>query len=242
MREFHLDLNAKAQRAQRNAKKTNDNLNAEAQRTRRPQRKSERTAILGTERRPDRLATFILECFGVTPSSLTCEERDGIVSGNVKHSVWLAFIWFSLQSMGSAELFAEDAESKRGESDTGNIGFMKNPPAALLISYDISFYRRQGRLNEIVNRVRHGNVEGVLPMVISYNWEVLHVHPGILLSNNDFVQPLLSDHQQTVCVAYPNGKRAWIAQPNRTDNGRIGDGLSCRLLISQHVFSFRFSL
>lgn len=80
------------------------------------------------------------------------------------------------------------------------------------ISYDISFYRRQGRLNEIVNRVRRGNVEGVLPMVISYKGEVLHVHPGILLSNNDFVQPLLSDHQQTVCVAYPNGKRAWIAE------------------------------
>ena len=189
------------------------------------------------------------------------------MSGNVKHSVWLAFIWFSLQTMRPAELFSEEAESKRGEADTGNIGFMKNPPTALherfpmcdaflkvewlnktkkigysryetilkgeaiqsrgkrmlvsalvnledieSISYDISFYRRQGRLNEIVNRVRHGNVEGVLPMVISYKGEVLHVHPGILLSNNDFVQPLLSDHQQTVCVAYPNGKRAWIAE------------------------------
>jgi hypothetical protein len=79
------------------------------------------------------------------------------------------------------------------------------------IDYDVSYYKQQGRLKEIFDGVRNGEVEGAIPLVITYKGKTNHLHAGGAVNDEAF-HPLLSDHQKTVCVVYPNEQRAWIVE------------------------------
>lgn len=80
---------------------------------------------------------------------------------------------------------------------------------ALTIDYDVYQYKRKGRLQEVFNAVRNGKVEIGIPMMITYKGKTIVLYSGGTV-NYDATQPLLSDHRQTVCVPYPDGRRAWV--------------------------------
>lgn len=79
------------------------------------------------------------------------------------------------------------------------------------IDYDVYEYKRQGRLNEIFERVKNGKVKIGVPMMIEYKGETISLYGGKAV-NEDSIHPLLSDHRQAVCVAYPDKQRAWIVE------------------------------
>lgn len=79
------------------------------------------------------------------------------------------------------------------------------------IDYDIYQYKRQGRLEEVFESVRKGEVRVGIPMMINYKGEDFVLFPGKSLNNNA-LHPLLSNHQKSVCVPYPEEKRVWIIE------------------------------
>lgn len=79
------------------------------------------------------------------------------------------------------------------------------------IDYDVYEYKRQGRLNEIFERVKNGKVKIGIPMMITYKGETISLYGGKAV-NEEAIHPLLSDHLQTVCVVYPDEQRAWIVE------------------------------
>lgn len=70
---------------------------------------------------------------------------------------------------------------------------------------DIYQYKRQGRMNELFDWVREGEVTSV-PMHFAIK------HQGKLTVFYEGISPVLGNHQQTVCIAYPDQKRAWIVE------------------------------
>lgn len=79
------------------------------------------------------------------------------------------------------------------------------------IDYDVYQYKKQGRLEEVFDMVRNGKVTIGIPMMINYKGESIALYGGKTV-NYDALHPLLSDHYQTVCVAYPDEQRAWIIE------------------------------
>jgi hypothetical protein len=79
------------------------------------------------------------------------------------------------------------------------------------IDYDVYQYKRQGKLQEIFERVKNGKIKIGVPMMIEYKGETISLYGGKAL-NEDSIYPLLSDHRQTVCVEYPNEQRAWVVE------------------------------
>jgi hypothetical protein len=79
------------------------------------------------------------------------------------------------------------------------------------IDYDVYQYQREGRLEELFQKVREGEVSIGIPMMIRHGDESIDLYGGKAV-NSDANQPLLSDHRQTVCVPYPDEKRVWIIE------------------------------
>jgi hypothetical protein len=97
----------------------------------------------------------------------------------------------------------------KGEKKT--VWALVNLNGAPGIDYDVYEYKRQGRLNEIFDRVRNGKVKIGIPMMIEYKGEIISLYGGKAL-NDDSIYPLLSDYRQTVCVTYPDEQRAWVIE------------------------------
>lgn len=65
---------------------------------------------------------------------------------------------------------------------------------------------------DLYQYIRNGQLQHVLDMVRDGTWrKTIRFHP-LSLSNESDHYPLLSDHRQTVCVAYPDGQQAWIVE------------------------------
>jgi hypothetical protein len=85
---------------------------------------------------------------------------------------------------------------------------MKGPHG---IDYDVYEYQRSGRLKELFQKVREGEVSVGIPMMIRYKKERINLYGGKTL-NYGAIHPLLSDHRQTVCVPYPDEQWVWIIE------------------------------
>jgi hypothetical protein len=79
------------------------------------------------------------------------------------------------------------------------------------IDYDVYQYKREGRLEELFQSVREGEVSIGIPMMIQIGDETIALYAGKVV-NDDATHPLLSDHRQTVCVPYPDERRVWIIE------------------------------
>jgi hypothetical protein len=77
--------------------------------------------------------------------------------------------------------------------------------------YDVYQYMKQDRLEDVFDMVRKGRVRVEIPMMIDYMGETIALYGGGAV-NGDAIHPLLSDHLQTVCIAYPDEQRAWIVE------------------------------
>lgn len=103
--------------------------------------------------------------------------------------------------------------------------------------YDAYQFVRQGKLNELFDRIREGGSEGGslsagFAFSIGEGDTRIDLHPGGALSYGE-MHPLLSDHQSTVCIAYPSGNKAWITEGRTVEKTFSGDQ------IDQHVENLR---
>lgn len=79
-----------------------------------------------------------------------------------------------------------------------------------IFTYDLYEYKRDGTLDELFEKIRKGTFQfgGV-----EYKEERIDFYTIPMSAiNEDEQNPLLSNHLQTVCVAYPDEKRAWIVE------------------------------
>lgn len=70
---------------------------------------------------------------------------------------------------------------------------------------DVYQYKRQGRMKELFDLVRNGE-----PVRVPNNFAIKY--KGKTTVFYDPLSPVLSDHRQTVCIAYPDEQRAWIIE------------------------------
>jgi hypothetical protein len=126
--------------------------------------------------------------------------------------------------------FETPLEGKNGESlGRGRVSvvvMMKEYPAPEM-RYEVSYYKRQGKLKALFNALRNAEPTGAWGGTgwnISYEGEDFHVNFNVGPDDSSFEQ-VLTDHHQTVCVVYPDGRRAWISEGRRPgkiyDQGRL---------------------
>lgn len=90
--------------------------------------------------------------------------------------------------------------------------------------YDVYQHRRKGKLDEVFEMVRNGTVNTRIPMMITYKGKTISLYPGKAV-NDDSIHPLLSDHHQTVCIAYPDEQRVWIVEGKNAEHAFSKDQL-----------------
>jgi len=162
---------------------------------------------------------------------------------------------------------AKDAPNEGGAANTGNVGFMRDPPQAIrdrfpmcqafldvqwiderkqigylqfdallmqdrgtkgepgtsrtfaivdlnefVFDYDVSYYESEGRLEALFEAIRRGNVSAHgVEMFIDYQGKNFHLNTSSAPYYTEG-QPLLDDHRRTVCLVYPDGRKAWIVE------------------------------
>lgn len=70
---------------------------------------------------------------------------------------------------------------------------------------DIYQYKRQGRMKELFDLVKNGE-----PVRVPNKFAIKY--KGEFTAFYDPLSPVLSDHRQTVCIAYPDEQRVWIIE------------------------------
>jgi hypothetical protein len=195
---------------------------------------------------------------------------------------WAGCVSAILLLAASTQIPAEETAPEKSARAVSNIGFEKNPPAALKqkfpmcdeylkvqwitkkkeigysefeapltsvvgnsvarkkvsvlvlmrdpfgafpeLRYDVSSIKESGQLERLFDALRNGKIKGawggtnLLVESKDYNFRIdfnsveLEGHP---YSFEDEV--VFADYQQTVCVVYPNGQRAWIAEGRRPE-------------------------
>ena len=81
----------------------------------------------------------------------------------------------------------------------------------LMPSYTLDIYqfKRQDKMKELFDLVKHGK-----PI---WNFDTLFIGGDGFYEVN-YGDVLLSDNQQTVCIAYPDGQRAWVIEGKSTEH------------------------
>lgn len=98
---------------------------------------------------------------------------------------------------------------------------------------DVYQYKQQRRMKELYEIVKYGKPTRV-PMHFAIKYK------GDLTVFYDPISPVLSDHQQTVCIAYPDKQRAWIVEGKsvkQTYSSERRDELSKKIKESGKPFS-----
>ncbi len=71
-------------------------------------------------------------------------------------------------------------------------------------SMDVYEYKRQGRMNELFDLVKNGTeIKDSASLEIKYRGNITVFYA---------LSPVLSGHDKTICLAYPDEKRAWIIE------------------------------
>ncbi|MDH4191304.1 MAG: hypothetical protein OEW21_14030 [Betaproteobacteria bacterium] len=120
------------------------------------------------------------------------------------------------KQIGHSEFEAplEDRNGKfLGRGNVSVLVMMKDDPAPEM-RYEISHYKKHGRLEALFDALRNAELTGAWGGTgwnISHRGENFHIDFNAGPEDASFA-PVLSDYRQTVCVVYPDGRRAWISE------------------------------
>ncbi len=128
--------------------------------------------------------------------------------------------WISKERQIGYSEFETPLKNKQGKSiGKGKVSvlvMMKGDPD---MWYEVSYFKEEGTLEKLFDALRNGEISagwGGTGYDVSYLSDNFHLNFAVGPNESDF-EPVLSGYQQTVCVVYPDGRRAWISEGKRLD-------------------------
>lgn len=150
-------------------------------------------------------------------------EKDPPVALMRRFPMCDAFIkvkWISKERQIGYSEFEAPLQDKNGlpigKGKVSALVMMKGAPD---MRYEVSYFKEKGELEMLFEALRNGEITGGwggTGFDVSYLSENFHINFASGPGESSF-EPVLSGYQRTVCVVYPDGRRAWILEGRRPE-------------------------